>query len=424
MKIGKQLILIIIFCFSLSLVTGVSALENEIVSPALNVVAQSSHVAMSCIAQKEVSFDADDFEKALNLSYLSSITITKLPDRAEGVLYLGQSEVTCGQTVSRANIGFMSFEFLGENVNESAFCFSASYSPHEIQCKLYSLKYANTAPEADMNEDAEVFTYKNVNVYGKLRAYDKDGDDVFIEVVRQPENGILKISPNGEYIYTPVNGYFGKDSFKYVAVDKYGNYSKLYEKKITVETQKSSLVYCDILSDEYHVAAINLTEKGVVSASEVDGKYYFYPNGELGRLEYLVMAMKSIGIEAENTSDKTVFYDDYAIPENLKGYVNTALKLGIISGKLSSDGNLLFAPNEKITRAEAAVMLNNMKKLDSPVLSPVFADGDSVPRWAQEAINCLSYNGIMTNNNGYISASETLKKGEGIYMIYMLSNIS
>lgn len=425
MKIGKILALIFVFCFSMGLTTGVSAEKKQnIVSPALNIISDNSHVAMSCIEDGVVTFEAEDFEKTLNLSYLSSITVIQIPARTDGILYLGGSEVKNGQTVSRANIGHMTFEFLGENINESSFCFTTNYSEHEIECKLYSLKYANFAPVVDVFDDVEASTYKNISVYGKLDAYDKEGDQVIFEVVKQPKNGLLKIDSDGEYVYTPINGYTGKDSFKYVAVDKYGNYSALCEQRVNVELQKSSLVYSDISAQEYHVAAINLTEKGIISAQEVDGKYYFYPHAKLGRLEYLVMGMKSLGIEIENSNEKTVFTDDAEIPENLKGYVNTAVKLGIISGKLDKNGNPIFAPNEKITRAEAAVILNNMSELDKPILTPVFADSKGLPHWAKEAIYCLSYNGIMPTNDGYVSASESLDKGEGVYMIYMLSEKS
>ena len=425
MKIGKFLALIFVFCFSISLITGVSAKdEQSIVSPALNIVSGNSHVALSCMADSVISFDAEDFERALNLSYISSVTVTKIPDRTDGVLYLGGSEIKVGQTVSRSNIGYMTFEFLGENINKSTFCFATNYSAHEIECELYSLKHANSAPIIDVAQDVEASTYKNVSLFGKLSAYDKEGDTLIFEVVKQPKNGILKVDPDGEYVYTPINGYTGKDSFKYVAVDKYGNYSTLCEQKLKVELQRSSLVYNDISCEEYHVAAINLTEKGIISAQEVDGKYYFYPGAELGRLEYLVMAMKNMGVEIESSSSQTVFADDADIPQNLKGYVNTAVKLGIISGKIDADGNLLFSPNAKITRAEAAVILNNMTELEKPILTPVFADSNQLPTWAEDAIYCLSYNGIMPTDNGYISAGETLEKGEGVYMIYMLGKVS
>lgn len=425
MKIGKIFALMCIFCFSLCLVPTVSAIEGQsLVSPALNVVSKNCYVAMSAVSDGDVSFDAEDFERALNLSYLSSITVTKLPERSDGILYLGNSELQNGQTVSRANIGRLNLEFLNENVNKTSFCFSTGLSTHEIECNVYALKHINSAPTVDPLRDVQTFTYKNVSLYGSLSAYDKEGDDVIFEVVKQPRNGLLKMSDDGEYVYIPTKGYTGSDSFKCVALDEYGNYSTVAEVMLKVEMQSSSLVFSDISSDKYHIAAINLAEKGVLAIQEVDGKYYFHPDTELGRLEFLVMAMKNIGVQIENQDEKTVFTDDSAIPQTLKGYVNTAVKLGIISGKIDAEGNLLLAPNDKITKAEAAVILNNMAELERPVLTPVFADSNQLPSWAREAINCLSYNKIMPNNDGYISANEYLDRDEGCYMIYMFGKIA
>ena len=424
MKFGKIFALICVFVFSTNLVSVASARESEaVVSHGINVVSQSCHVALSCVADSVLTFDADDFEKALNLSYIPSLTVTSLPSRGEGVLYLGKSEVREGQTISRANIGYLNFEFAGES-GKSSFCFSTGYSEHEIECKLYSLKYANSAPIVDYMRAEETSTYKNVSLYGKLYAYDEEGDKVVFEVVKHPENGLLKLSSQGDYVYIPTRGYVGNDSFEYVALDEYGNYSSLCSMKLEVEQQSSSLVFYDIAEDEYRVAAINLTEKGIMTAAEVDGKYYFYPDATLGRLEYLVMAMKNCGLEIENTSSKTVFYDDSEIPDSLKGYVNTAVKLGIVCGKINAEGNLVFAPNEKITLAEAAVMLDNMTELSSPVLVPVFAGGDSLPVWSKDAIYRLSYNNILPDKDGYVFANDSLKREDCAYMLYMIGKAS
>ena len=62
-----------------------------------------------------------------------------------------------------------------------------------------------------------------------------------------------------------------------------------------------------------------------------------------------------------------------------------------------------------------------MTELDKPILTPVFADSQGLPHWAKEAIYCLSYNGVMPTSDGYVSASESLDKEEGVYMIYMLN---
>jgi hypothetical protein len=286
------------------------------------------------------------------------------------------------------------------------------------------LKRANYSPLLNVDGAVSVSTYKNVSLYGKLDAYDPDGDKIFFEVIRQPLNGLVKVESDGTYVYSPTSGYVGNDSFKYVAVDVYGNYSGEGEIKLKVEGQRSSLVFADISDGEYHVSAISLAEKGIVPISEVDGEYYFHPGAELGRLEYLVMAMKTLGIEMDASADKTVFYDDGDIPNNLKGYVNTAVALGYVSGKIDQNGRLVFCPNDKITKAEAAVMLDNMCELPSPVLTPVFADKREIPSWAEDAVTRLAYNAIYPTSNGYVSAQEPLNRDEGAFMLYRLSKIA
>jgi len=424
MKFGKIISLIFVFAFSLTMIAAAETQSNAVVSPALNIISENSHMALSCVAESDLEFESEDFERALNISKVTSITLTNLPERSEGILYLGGNEVVEGQTVSRADIGRLRFEFLGENVNQSAFSFFTNFGRHEIECMLYSLKYTNTAPTTEIGGVAEASTYKNVSCYGRLPAYDREGDKIYFEVVKQPSNGLLKVDEKGEYVYTPTRGYTGKDSFRFVAVDEYGNYSPAKEIKLEVESQRSSLVFCDITAEEYHVAAINLTEKGIMSAGEVDGEFYFYPDHTVGRLEYLVMAMKSLGIPVNASAEKTIFYDDAEIPQNLKEYVNTAVKLGYVSGKIDEKGNLLFAPNDKITRAEAAVLLYNMSDLSEPVLCPVFADSNSFPSWAENAINCLASNRILPIKNGFVSATQSLTREDGAYMLYMLNAVS
>ncbi len=421
MKHRRIFSFLLILCFAVLLSAGVSAAEEKsIVSPAINVVAKNSYVAKSCLASDTFTFDADDFERALNLSKVSSITITKLPDKTEGVLKLGNVEISEGQTISRANIGFMNYVFLGEGIDKSSFNFSANGEVHELECKLFSLKHKNEKPLADTKKDIEASTFKNVSLYGKVDGYDPDGDSIIYEVIKTTENGILKLDQGGEYVYKPTGNFIGKDSFKYVVVDKFGNYSSIGEVSISVDMQSSSMVFADLNGGKYHVAAISLTEKGIMPTGELGGEYYFEPDAEISRIEFLVMSMKNLGINVKVEDDTTVFSDDAQISKGYKGFVNTALEMGIVSGKIDAGGNLVFAPNDKITRAEAAVILSRMTELESPVLKPVFADEHTIPAWAESAVYSLAHVGIMENENGYVSATDTLKKGECAYMLYNL----
>jgi alkaline phosphatase len=85
--------------------------------------------------------------------------------------------------------------------------------------------------------------------------------------------------------------------------------------------------------------------------------------------------------------------------------VYTLNQLGIISGKGSAT---TFAPNDLITRQEAAVLINNIATnlklaLQKEVSAPSYADGWTVAGWAKTAVNNAYILGVMksTGNNSF-----------------------
>lgn len=397
------------------------------VSPALEILSSESGMAKACVGE-ELGFDAADFERALNVSELSYITVTSVPNKADGALFLGGVEVSEGQVISRANISYLTFSFMNEAVKDSAFCFSTNLGGYEIECSMYSLAYENRVPVINETGTAAmaVSTYRDVVVFGEMSAYDPDGDAMTYEIIEYPANGILKVTDrsSGAYQYVPNVGYTGKDVFRYVAVDQYGNYS--VSKKVSLEISGSAteLVYKDLISDPSHVAAISLTEKGIMASTELGGENYFHPDEEVTRAEFLVMAMKTVGIQSPTDPQATVFSDDSDIPEAYRGYVDTAQKLGYVCGRINEKGELVFAPNETITRAEAATILYNMVSLDVPVFKPMFMDADTVPIWATDAISATTAAGILKHNTGYISADSPVTRGQCAEMLYRLDKLA
>lgn len=406
-----------------------TAAENtvEAVSPALDILAEQSRMAKAAITGEDVVFSAEDFERALNVSRVSSLTVTSVPARADGILYLGDSEVSEGQVISRANISYLKFVFMNEEITDSVFCFSTDLGAYDIKCAMYSLEYKNERPVVSSANGAalSVGTYKDVTVYGKLDAYDPEGDAMVYEIIDYPDAGILMLTDKaaGDYKYIPSNGYTGKDSFRYVAVDRYGNYSASATVTLEVTQQSNSLVYCDLEGSASHVAAISLTESGIMASAELGGKYYFYPSAEVTRAEFLAMAMKTLGIENLMSEETTVFADDDQIPEEYRGYINTAQKLGYVCGRINEAGELVFAPNEAVTRAEAATMVYNMMSLDIPVIKPLFVDLGTVPVWATDAVYAMTSAGIMSYSGGYVVADSAVTRGQCAEMLYMLSKL-
>ena len=326
------------------------------VSSGLKVIAMNNDMAKSAMVNNKIVFSSDDFERYLNLAEVTSITVTNVPELTDGCLCLGDITVNAGQTISKANLDLLNYRAVNTDVRQSSFKFKVNGGEYEMTCNLYFLTRENSSPTLSMEDERtlSVSTHQTISVFGKVNGYDADGDELRYEVVTYAKNGVLDFDgKTGEYIYTPQGLYFGEDSFEYVAVDKYGNYSTSQKVKLTVEKLKTDVVFCDMDGNQGHHAAITMLEKGIMSGENIGNNTYFMPDKAVSRVDFVVMLMNSIGQnDIENVFD-TGFDDDGEIPTSMKGYVKKARDMGFISGTVNSDGEYLFEPNREITRAEA-----------------------------------------------------------------------
>ncbi len=394
--------------------------EVPIVSYGLNVLSAQTDVALAAPVGNEIVFSEDAFARALNLSKVDYITVKSLPMNTDGELLLGSTRIAAGQTLSAANLSYMTFSAASEAVTHSYFTFSANGSSVPLVCNLYFLKETNYAPTVSMASglSLNVSTYKGMSAYGTLSAYDPDGDSLRFEVVSYPQNGTVKLTDAalGSYVYTPNSAYVGRDSFTYVARDRYGNYSAAATVNLKISLSGTSVTYVDMEGLPAYPAALQLTEAGIMSGTQVGNQAYFYPEQTISRADFLVMAMHAVGITEVPDCSTTVFADDADIAPSMKGYVAAAYELGYISGSLS-DGVLCFLPNEEITRAQAAVILSNMVGLRDVAVTPTFADVSDIPVWAKDAIYSLHAVGIMNSNQGYMTPTQKITRAQTAQML-------
>ena len=394
------------------------------VSPALYVLAEENSMAMAGLKGSSISFEHDDFARAMNLSEISSVTITQTPPVTDGELRVGQTVVNSGQTISAANLSLLQYTAGGADIATSSFRFTVEDSPVEITCHLYMLDRVNHSPTLSMVPKASlnVSTHRNITLYGTLPCYDPDGDETQIEIVSYPESGILILTDRktGDYTFTPGENYSGKDSFTYVARDRYGNYSAAATVSLTVTKPSTSVVYADMLTSRSYNAALTMTEQGIMSGTQVGSETYFYPSRSVSRGEFVVMAMNAMGITKVPDTQQTVFADNAEIPVAMRGYIATAYDLGYIQGELREDGTRCFAPNRAITRAEAAVILGNMLNAATPTVTPTFSDSEEIPAWAAPSIHSLSAMGVMTPVGGSISPLSEVTRGDAAELLCAL----
>ena len=390
------------------------------VSSGLKVIAADNDMAKSAMVNNRIVFSADDFERYLNLAEVTSITVTSVPELTDGCLCLGDITVNSGQTISSYNLNLLNYRATNENVKQSSFKFKVNGGEYEMTCNLYFLTRENSVPIVSMEDGRTlaVSTHQTISVFGKVGGYDTDGDELRYEIVVYAKNGVIDFNgKTGEYCYTPQGFYFGEDSFEYVAVDKYGNYSSSQTVKLTVEKLQTEVTFCDMQGRYEHNAVITMLEKGIMSGENIGDKTYFMPDKAVSRVDFLVMLMNSIGQnEVENVLD-TGFDDDSEIPSSMKGYVKKARDMGIITGAVNFEGEYLFEPNREITRAEAALIVSKLIKADVPTVNPIFPDRNDIPTWAHDAIYILNSLGILDSVNGSISPNSSITRAQVASML-------
>ena len=392
-------------------------------SDGMAVIANNHQMAKSAMVNNKIVFSATDFERSMNLSEVSSITITGIPPLTDGCLCVGDVAVNVGQTISKQNLDLLNFRSANENVKQTFFEFKVNGCAYEMTCNLYFLTRENHAPTLEMEDERSflVSTHQRVKVYGKVGAYDVDGDELRYEIVTYAKNGVLDFdNTSGEYAYTPSGAYFGEDSFEYVAVDKYGNYSASKTVNLTVEKRKTDIEYCDMQDHKDYHAVLTLAEMGVIGGTKIGNDTYFMPDKAVSRIDFLVMLMNSIGVtSAENVLD-TGFDDDAQIPASMKGYVRKAREMGLVNGSVNASGEYLFEPNRDITRAEAALIVSRLVNGSVPTVKPTFTDRNEIPTWASDAIYILNDMGILQSNNGNIAPTSSLTRAQSAQMLYAL----
>ncbi len=248
---------------------------------------------------------------------------------------------------------------------------------------------AGAAAGAPVAENLELNTYRNVSVGGRLSAVDPEGDALTFEITTEPGKGTVELTKDGRFVYTPDKDRRGRDYFGYKATDSEGNASQEATVIIRISKQKTQTTYSDMAGDGAAYAATLLAEEGIFTGEKLGSQWVFAPGRGVTRGEFLSMCMELCGTKLLNGVASTGFTDDLDIPLWQKPYVATALMDGVISG-YSAEGGAAFEPNEPISRAEAAVMLDSA--LDLSDAESAMAEG--APEWAAQAVANTSACGI------------------------------
>ena len=205
--------------------------------------------------------------------------------------------------------------------------------------------------------------------------------------------GTVELHTDGSFTYTPDKNKVGKDSFVFTATDPAGNVSNEACVKIRILKPADKATYQDMSGDRDAFAAMWLKDKGLYTGRVIAGNLCFEPDCPVSRSEFLIACMKLAGLEQSDGTISTGFADELETPLWQQPYLAAAYQSGMISGTPTEEG-LVFRPEEDLSRAEAAVMLQKLLRLpgDAAVFAP--DEASAIPAWAQSAVSALSNAGI------------------------------
>jgi hypothetical protein len=197
---------------------------QSVLSPGVQILSAETEMAVWGPRGNDITFEAEDFSRNLNLSSINYIKVISLPSTSDGELLIGSVCVNAGQVISGENIAHLCFSAADDSITKASFTFSANGNATVVTCNVYLLDGQNYAPTVSMASGLflNLSTYKDIAVNGKLSGYDPDGDAFVFEVVRYPQNGsvLLTDREQGTYVYAPNAGYLGSDCFCYVVRDQ------------------------------------------------------------------------------------------------------------------------------------------------------------------------------------------------------------
>lgn len=399
----------------LTVVCMLTASSSAYLSPAMELIAKRVEMRKCISTGESYHFDNNSVDKLFN-SKIKEITVTSLPDESMGCLRISGRAVKSGETVQRTDFSKLSFQpksgFLGNAV------FSISDGTSMGVCNISVLAVSNYAPETGAQS---VETLKDIAVFKTFSAADPENDSMTYEIVDFPNHGSITVNHyDGLFIYRPLKGYMGKDSFSYTATDIHGNTSPVQKVQIKVSKPGADIYFDDMNKHWAHNAAVRMAATGLMQGEKKDGKLCFNPDKDMTRGDFLALSLIMTGHEEDIAYiTKTVFADDSMIPSNIKSYAQYAYDKGIISGYKNPDGSVNFEASGSITRAEAAVITHKILSLPNDnTAAALYTDASAIPTWASSAISTLSARGIINGApGGAINPNKVLSRAEGAQMI-------
>ena len=361
----------------------------------------------------EYCFSEADFSTEA-MGGVDGIFITGVPEKAMAELRLGNRSVMPGDVLTSGSLNELRLVPACRESCNAVLSYQPIYGsilgdPAELTIRIQSGK--NETPRAI---GTEFETYKNIENNGTLTASDPEEGELIYALEEPPRRGTVKLQTDGTFVYTPDKNKVGEDRFTFTVTDEAGNVSRPATVNIRILSPSEQMTFADMAGSSDCFEAMWMEEQGLCSGRKIGEEYCFCPEEPVSRGEFLVMAMKLMGLPAEKEEALPALSADEAVPAWLNPYLSEAFRRGILHGE-TENGQLRFRMEDGITGREAAVLLQNMMNLPVPAGQVI----SSQPAWSAQAVLALSDAGIRCSYTG-----ETLTRLEIARLLYQAASLS
>lgn len=194
-----------------------------------------------------------------------------------------------------------------------------------------------------------------------------------------------------------INGYSNK-TFKPNARVTRSEFATMLTKALKLTAQDNTQTFVDVNPSSWDYNAVEASKIYLTGYKTSSGILYFYGSNNAVREDMAVALVKALNltIESDNGQLQQVFTDYNGISANLRDFVYTAYKDGLMIG---SNGK--FAPQGTLTRAEAATLLQRALQktekvvVDGSVSQKVVVDNQvqSTIKNTDATLSSLAFNG-------------------------------
>lgn len=361
-------------------------------------------------------FSAGDFSSG---ELLDGVVITGVPDEAVGTIRCGGRTIRAGDVLTAKTLSSLVLVPACDGDQAASVRFLTVSGGRVGSSGIVTVRIRPSKNEPPVAVDSTLQTYKNIEHSGTLDASDPEGGMLIYTITKEPRRGTVVIHEDGTFTYTPKKNKVGSDSFAYTATDEAGNVSQEATVSIEILKPTNKATYSDMADDPDQFEAMWLKDQGAFSGETIAGALCFNPDKAVTRGEFLAMTMQVLGLQAENSELTSGFADESELPDWLRGFVVSAFRSGIVNG-VNSDAGLVFRADASLTKAEAAVIVQNILDLPADQQAAALNEAETLPAWCAASIIALRDNGIYDCTN----AAETMTRREVARLLYQVSRLT